>query len=577
MAFDVLDPQVAERLERPFEEVEIRSVIKGMAGDKAPGPDGFSMAFFQTCWDVLKDDIMGVFQEFLGSGRFEKSLNATLLVLIPKKPGVEEVKDFRPISLVSGMYKILSKVLANRLSKVMERLISKPQNAFVQVRQILDSVLIANECLDSRVKSGEPGLLSCFSVLVNGMSKGFFKSSRGLRQGDSLSPLLFVFVMKAFSKMIGGAVEGGFISGFSVGETSSGSLNISHLLFANDTLIFCEARHEQIRAVRALLLCFEAVSGLNVNLAKSEIVPVGHEGGLGIRNLRAFNQALLGKWLWRYHHEREALWRTVIALKHGESWGGWCSNEVSGPHGVGLWKHIRRGWDIYAAHTCFKVGNGVKVKFWHDLWCGDRALKDVYPGVYSLARRKDASIADLLSFTNGSFQWNLTFNRNAQDWEMDDISAFFDLVYSTRMSGEGEDKLYWRPSKKGVFTACSFYHSLHVHNSVSFPWKSIWNTKAPLKAAFFVWTATWGKILTIDNLRKRGIIVLMVRSPSTGGVSMGDARKAISRQAECYLGEVSITPDGAVEDFGRVSSLLLKHLGLPLGCPIRLNPYKMVY
>lgn len=53
--------------------------------------------------------------------------------------------------------------------------------------------------------------------------------------------------------------------------------------------------------------------------------------------------------------------------------------------------------------------------------------------------------------------------------------------------------------------------------------------------------------------------------------------EAISRQAECYLGEVSLSPDGAVEDFGRVSSLLLKHLGLPLGCPIRLNPYKMVY
>ena len=91
---------------------------------------------------------------------------------------------------------------------------------------------------------------------------------------------------------------------------------------------------------------------------------------------------------------------------------------------------------------------------------------------------------------------------------MDDISAFFDLVYSTRMSGEGEDKLYWRPSKKGVFTARSFYHYLNVHNSVTFPWKSIWKTKAPLKAAFFVWTASWGNILTIDNLRKRGIITM---------------------------------------------------------------------
>lgn len=136
------------------------------------------------------------------------------------------------------------------------------------------------------------------------------------------------------------------------------------------------------------------------------------EEGLGIRNLKSFNQALLGKWLWRYYQEWEALWRTLIALKHGESWGGWCSNEVSGPHGVWLWKHIRKGWDTYAAHTCFKVGNGVKVKFWHDLWCGDRALKDVFPQVYGLARRKEASIANLVIFSNGLPQWNLTFLRD---------------------------------------------------------------------------------------------------------------------------------------------------------------------
>jgi hypothetical protein len=153
LSFDSILEFEAIWLKRVFEEEEIRKVVSAMNGDKASGPNGFSMAFFQTCRDVLKVDIMKVFCEFHAGGLFE-SLNASFITLIPKIPGALDLKDFRPISLVGAIYKIIAKVLANRLKKVMEKVFSKSQSAFIKGRQILDPILIANECFDSRLRSG---------------------------------------------------------------------------------------------------------------------------------------------------------------------------------------------------------------------------------------------------------------------------------------------------------------------------------------------------------------------------------------------------------------------------------------
>ena len=114
-----------------------------------------------------------------------------------------------------------------------------------------------------------------FSILINGTPHGFFGSSRGLWQCNPLSPLLFVLVMEAVGKMLDKTVHEGCLSGFSVGVSAGRSLMVSHLFFADDTLIFCDANINQMLILRMVLIWFEAVSGLKVNLDKSELVAVG--------------------------------------------------------------------------------------------------------------------------------------------------------------------------------------------------------------------------------------------------------------------------------------------------------------
>ena len=166
---------------------------------------------------------------------------------------MEDFKDLRPISLVGGIYKILTKVLANRIKRVLDKVISKSQNAFVEGRQILDAVLIANEIVDSSLRRKECGLIckldiekaydsirweflyqviskmgfggrwmswikwcistTSFSVLVNGSPAGYFPSSRGLRQGDPISPYLFVIGIEALSCLLNRATDGNYLSG----------------------------------------------------------------------------------------------------------------------------------------------------------------------------------------------------------------------------------------------------------------------------------------------------------------------------------------------------------------------------
>lgn len=194
---------------------------------------------------------------------------------------------------------MLARVLATRLQKVLPKVISSTQGAFVHGCQILDSVLIANDCIHSRNKARRPGLickidmekaydrvnwkfllyllgrmgfgikwrtwiLECLKsnslpILINESPKGFFFATRGLRLGDLLSSFLFVIVGEARSKMMQLATNARLIKGFC---PSSDVHEITHLQFADDTIPFCDAEEDQLCNIKATLLCYEVVSGL---------------------------------------------------------------------------------------------------------------------------------------------------------------------------------------------------------------------------------------------------------------------------------------------------------------------------
>jgi hypothetical protein len=155
-----------------------------------------------------------------------------------------------------------------------------------------------------------------------------------------------------------------------------------------------------------------------------------------------------------------------------------------------------------------EVGDGYNVRFWHDLWCGDRPLNICYPVLFNIARFKDSWVVDNLYVLDGVAHWNVVFARLAQDWKVEMVLSLCERLYSHRIRHGAIDRLVWSLSKRGHFEVKSFYKALGSQEVFSFSWKSIWHVKAPLRVSFFVWTAALGKILTHDNLRRRHIVVV---------------------------------------------------------------------
>jgi hypothetical protein len=261
---EVSFPSVSEwenlMLVAPFSLEEIEDVVLRSDGKKSPGPDGFNFAFLKTFWQMLKGEVRIMFDQFHGNACLPKGLLSYFIALVPKVGRPSSLGEFRPISLLGCLYKIIAKVLAGRLVKVMDSVVATTQSTFVKGMNLVDGVMVVNEVIDLAKKTGMAFLvlkvdfekaydsvdwgfleymlrrfgfvekwiawiIACvfpgnLSVLVNGSPTSKLNIQRGLKQGDTLAPFLFLLVVEGFGGLMWSVVEKNLFKGFGVGPNN---------------------------------------------------------------------------------------------------------------------------------------------------------------------------------------------------------------------------------------------------------------------------------------------------------------------------------------------------------------------
>ena len=227
-----------------------------------------------------------------------------------------------------------------------------------------------------------------------------------------------------------------------------------------------------------------------------------------MRSLSKMNIALFCKWCWGFANERDSLWRMVISTKFGEGDGGWNSNDIRGGYGTGLWKDISKEWITFSQNATSSLGNGRRLTFWKDSWCGEMALCNAFPNLFNLVAHKDARVAEVWDSSRVNGGWSPIFERPFNDWEMEEVERFLLVLHNKKIRSAQEDNRILKETRPDGFAVKLMYRKLMHFPPTDFPWHSIWNPIVPPKLGFFAWEASWGKVLTLDQLKRRGFTLV---------------------------------------------------------------------
>uniref|UniRef100_A0A803QGM3 Reverse transcriptase domain-containing protein n=1 Tax=Cannabis sativa TaxID=3483 RepID=A0A803QGM3_CANSA len=532
-------------LAEPYTEAEVKHALFSLSADKAPGPDGLNSLFYKSNWSTLGTDFTKAMLQILNHQGDISPINQTIIVLIPKKKNPKHVCDFRPISLCNTFYKCLSKVIANRLRLVLHSIISINQSAFLKGRQITDNILLANEIIHAihsrrsrkvgwaaikldmekafdRVEwpflnrlLAHVGFPSSFSSLImrclstvqfrlsiNGSLTDTFHSTRGIRQGDPLSPYLFLLIAEGLSAAIRLQETNAHFSGIQI---CRGAQPLSHLLFADDSMVFTPVHSRASDSLNVILDLYNKATGQLVNRDKSSIlfspntfadaqlqfrqslhlhgegfiskylgVPhcVGRGtkkvhwknwnvisvskffGGMGFRILSSHNQALLAKQAWRIWNDRNSLLHSVLKaryFKHSD-----FMNAPTGHNSSFTWRSILWGRQLLQKGLVWKIGTGVNVPLSAPNW-----IPNIQRPI--LLHPLDQSQAFVSSFINHDSTWNVH-----------KLQHFFpsyqvEHILKIPIDPTSTDSLIWGFHPSGIITVKSAYHLASSLASVDVP------------------------------------------------------------------------------------------------------------
>ncbi|XP_031100850.1 uncharacterized protein LOC116004818 [Ipomoea triloba] len=558
----------------PLTREEVKNAVWALDPDSTAGPDGFSGSFFRSCWDILHNDVYIAVLDFMIGVPVPFAFSSAQLVLIPKKLNPESFADYRPICLCTFVSKIFTKVISTRLNKLLPRIISREQSGFVQGRNIHDNVLLALELIQSINKRCQGsnvaikldmskafdrvawpflravlqrfGFSTYFinlimnflnatrlSVLVNGVSCGFFKPSRGVKQGDPLSPLLFILVSEALSRSLLLHYGSGLISPY---ETSFRCPIITHLGFADDIIIFANGGVNSLRNLSKVLKIYQQASGQKINSDKSFFITSKH---CNLNRITAMEEILDMKRSslpFRYlgvnifQGRNKIIFYQHILENVNNKLQGWQRKLLSPGGRLVLIKHVLTTIPLYtiaAVQLPRQVIKELERKFARFFW-GTYEGKQKFHwaswekiclptdegglGIHNLTSIQQACSAKLwFNFKNKDSLWSefmkarystSSVRRNGSIvWRR--MFQLADLVDEN--SGVIDNETIWKPSTKGDFTLSTAYDLIRPRKGSTLSSKCIWAPGLSTKCSIFMWKL-FRKFLSFpDCLERFGI------------------------------------------------------------------------